>query len=288
MVANVASHDGGVPEASDEEMRVFLASHRHIAPHSFDPDRWRESVGEEHWRKVVYVLSRGGRFQTYDATYRGERMANAYSRQVNLYHEKTNASFNSMTGERLIGYARHIPISDSLGRPLEDEARGYGLHLSTFRASTQTKSRTNTSTWLLAIKPDNEVLINRITAEELALKDGEIVKLSSLTNPSGEWDLGEIGRKPVAGRLKVIEGVRPGLVTFCLGFGQWGNGVLDMEIDGQIVRGDERRGRGIHANAVMGVDPHLGNTCLTDPVGASAVFYDTKVRLEKISEAPYV
>jgi tetrathionate reductase subunit A len=285
MVANVASHDGGVPEATDEEMRIFLQSHRHIASHSFDPDRWRAAVGDAHWRKAVYVLGRGGRFQTAGATYRGERMANAYNLQVNLYHEKTNASRNSMTGERLSGYARHIPIRDSLGRPLEDAERGYTLNLSTFRASVQTKSRTNTSTWLLAIKPENEILINRITADELGLRDGDRVKLSSLTNPSGEWDLGEMGRVPVAGRLKVIEGVRPGLVTFCLGFGQWGNGARDMVIDGQVIRGDERRGRGIHANAVMGVDPHLGNTCLTDPVGASAVFYDTSVRLEKVSDA---
>jgi hypothetical protein len=53
-------------------------------------------------------------------------------------------------------------------------------------------------------------------------------------------------------------------------------------VDGRTIKGDERRGRGIHANAAMRVDPHLKNTCLSDPVGASAVFYDTRIRLEKV------
>jgi hypothetical protein len=37
----------------------------------------------------------------------------------------------------------------------------------------------------------------------------------------------------------------------------------------------------VHANAAMRVDPYLKNTCLVDPVGGSAVFYDTWVRLER-------
>jgi len=35
--------------------------------------------------------------------------------------------------------------------------------------------------------------------------------------------------------------------------------------------------------AAMRVDPYLGNTCLVDPVGGSAVFYDTQVKLEKVT-----
>ena len=46
-----------------------------------------------------------------------------------------------------------------------------------------------------------------------------------------------------------------------------------------MVRGDKRRIRGIHANAAMRVDPYLGNTTLIDPVGGSAVFYDTMIKL---------
>jgi tetrathionate reductase subunit A len=43
----------------------------------------------------------------------------------------------------------------------------------------------------------------------------------------------------------------------------------------------DRRARGIHANAALRVDPQIKNTCLSDLAGGSAVFYDTKVKLLK-------
>ena len=60
-----------------------------------------------------------------------------------------------------------------------------------------------------------------------------------------------------------------------------GFGGVDFTIDGTTIPGDARRVRGFHANAAMRVDPYLGNTTLVDPVGGSAVFYDTMVKIEK-------
>lgn len=59
------------------------------------------------------------------------------------------------------------------------------------------------------------------------------------------------------GKLKVTHTILPGVVTFILGFGNWANGSRDIEIDGNVIKGDERRGRGIHANAAMLLDPYL-------------------------------
>ena len=42
-------------------------------------------------------------------------------------------------------------------------------------------------------------------------------------------------------------------------------------VDGQEYEGDDRRVRGIHANAAIRTDPYLGNTSLVDQVGGSAV-----------------
>jgi hypothetical protein len=53
-------------------------------------------------------------------------------------------------------------------------------------------------------------------------------------------------------------------------------------IDGVKIDGDERRGKGICPNQLMRADEVLGNVCLTDPIGASASFFDTKVKLEKV------
>jgi tetrathionate reductase subunit A len=81
----------------------------------------------------------------------------------------------------------------------------------------------------------------------------------------------------------VTEAIRPGVVSFALGFGHWATGAADMMIDGETIKGDPRRAAGVHANAVMWTDPSLqNNTCLIDPVGGSVSFYDTKINLIKV------
>ena len=74
--------------------------------------------------------------------------------------------------------------------------------------------------------------------------------------------------------------IRPGVISFALGFGHWATGAADIIIDGHTIRGETRRAAGIHANAAMWTDPTIKNTCMFDPVGGSVSFYDTHVRVE--------
>jgi anaerobic selenocysteine-containing dehydrogenase len=112
------------------------------------------------------------------------------------------------------------------------------------------------------------------------LRDGQPVKVVSATNPTGEWDLTHGNKKPMTGKLKLTETLRPGVVTFELGFGHWATGAVETVIDGQLIKDDARRATGVNANAAMWTDPALhGNTCLVDPVGGSVSFYDTRVKL---------
>ena len=85
----------------------------------------------------------------------------------------------------------------------------------------------------------------------------------------------------MVGKVKVTEGIRPGVVAFSLGHGNWATGTASMTIDGKRIAGDKRRGKGIHCNPVMRIDPVLKNTCLLDPVGGSVSFYDTMVKIKK-------
>jgi hypothetical protein len=75
--------------------------------------------------------------------------------------------------------------------------------------------------------------------------------------------------------------MRPGVIAFALGFGHWAYGSRDLTIDGKTIPGDSSRTQGFHANAAMRVDPVVKNTTLFDPVGGSAVFYDTMVKVTK-------
>jgi anaerobic selenocysteine-containing dehydrogenase len=130
--------------------------------------------------------------------------------------------------------------------------------------------------------PENFVLMNVEDASRMGLKEGDRVKLVSATNPDGVWDLRNGRRVPMIGTVKPILGIRPGVVSFALGFGHWAVGASDVIIDGVRVPGDPRRARGVHGNAAMRVDEFLKNTCLVDPVGGSTSFYDTRVNVVKV------
>jgi tetrathionate reductase subunit A len=287
MVANVAFGEradgsGGVAEADDQELELLSASRRHLSSAEFDVEKWKAAVRPDLWRRVVYVLNRGGRFEEYEAAYEGERLRNRYGALINLYQEKTATTKDSMTGK----YFRGIPHysqgpTDSLGRLIDDDD-GFDMRLITHREASHTKSRTISNYWLLGLDPDGVFIINKQDGKRLGLKSGDKVRVISATNREGIYDLKNGQAKPMVGTIELIEGIRPGVVSFSLGFGHWAYGSRDVVIDGMKVRGDARRGKGIHANAAMRTDPVLTNTCLSDIVGASAVFYDTMVRLVKV------
>lgn len=286
-VANIAFGEkadgsGTVPDASDDEVKLFINSRKHLPKTVFDPERWKKIVGEKLWKKVVFVLNRGGRFDDFENAYEGDKIKNRYGTSINLYQEKTAKTKSAITGKNYSGIASYLPAPmDSTGKLINDEAQGYNLNLITFREIFHTKSRTVSNYWLLALLPENSILINKVDADKLGLKDGDKAKIISASNPEGVWDLRNGKKIPIAGKIKAIQGIRPGVVGFSLGHGHWAYGSVDINIDGKIVKGDSRRSAGFHGNAAMRVDPYVKNTCLTDQVGASAVFYDTRVKLVK-------
>lgn len=283
MVANVATDGTVVPEADDAELGLFLESRKHLPKTVFDPQRWEKITGAN-WRKVVYILNRGGRFQDYKDIYKGDYVSNQYKKSINIYQEKTALTKNAFTGRQNPGCAQYLPISITTGKSpkemgLED---GYDLHLLTQRDILYTKSRTIVDYWLLAISPENKVIINPVDAKRIGVKTGDKVKVVSATNKEGVWNLKNGVKKQIVGKIKVTETIMPGVITFTLGHGHWATGASDVKIDDKLIKGDPRRATGIHANAAMWIDPYLKNTCMLDPVGGSVSFYDTKVKLVKV------
>lgn len=268
-----------VPDANEAEMKIFREARRHLPPTMFDETRWKTIAGEKNWPKVVYVLNRGGRFEDWAKGYKGDRAGHPYGALLNLYQEKTASTTHSGTGKKNAGYATYVPIRDYLGQEPDALRKGYELALITHRVITQCKSRTIVDPWLTPLMPENSVLVNPEDAKRLGLKNGDVVKVVSASNPSGEWDLGAGNKKPMIGKVTLTQTMRPGVTSFALGFGHWATGAADTTIDGHVIKGEARRAVGIHANAAMWVDPGLKNTCMLDPVGGSVSFYDTYVNL---------
>jgi anaerobic selenocysteine-containing dehydrogenase len=211
-------------------------------------------------------------------------VVNKYGKCINLYQEKTAGTTNSFTGRSNPGYATYIPVATALGTSPKEAGleKGYPLHLITQRDVVMTKSRTIPDYWLLALLPENGIIMNPLDAKQLGIKNDDLVKVVSATNRQGVWDLKNGTVKPMIGKAQVTETIMPGVITFTLGHGHWATGAVDVTIDGIVVKGDPRRAPGVHANAAMWIDPYLKNTCMFDPVGGSASFYDTKVKLVKV------
>lgn len=281
MVANIAYGDSNTdacPDASDEELQTFLKARKHLPVSVFDVERWSRPIGAEWWKKAVYVLNRGGRWWSYAEAWSGEQVKAKYGKLVNLYHEKPATTRNSMTGTYLSGIATYIPMVDSVGNALDH--RDAPLTLITHRSMLACKSRTIADYWLTDIQPENFIEMSRYDAERLGLKDGDQVAVLSAASPNARWELGNGRTKPLVGRLKVYNRIRNGVVSFELGWGHWAYGSSNQVIDGATIPGDPRRGAGLHANSAMVVDPHTRSP-LSDVVGGSAVFYDTKVYVVK-------
>ena len=129
---------------------------------------------------------------------------------------------------------------------------------------------------------ENWVMINSLDAKKKGLRDGDMVKITSVSNPEGIIDLGNGEIIDLTVKVKVAEGVRPGVASVSHHFGHWAYGGSDIVVDGTSIKGDKRRTKGITPNPLMLVDPILKNTGITDPIGASASFFESFVKLVKV------
>ncbi len=284
LAANIAAGDHpdeAVPDASDSEMQLFQKAREHLPAAVYSWERWRQALRPEEWAKVVYVLNRGGRFDPFDHAYDGERLAHALKGLVHLYMEGPGKGRHSLTGKPLGGTATYLPPTTAMGQPLEAMEGEYKLI--TYKEVFHTQSRTIGNYWVLPLRLENTIWMSAADAAAAGLQDGDEVRLTSRTNPKGEIDLGGGTIIPITGRIEVRQGVRPGVVAVSHHFGHWGYGSATVTIDGQEVPADPRRGRGLTVNPLMLSDPDVPNVCLTDPVGGSASFMDSWVRVERVA-----
>jgi anaerobic selenocysteine-containing dehydrogenase len=292
MTANVAwgdKKDGSdaVPEADDAELATFRAARQHLPSSIYDYDRWRRAAGNEHWRRVVYILNRGGRFEDFEKGYDGDHLGHKFGKLLTVYNELTAQMIHPGTGKRLPGIGEWRWVEDFLGRSLLDMDReaGYEFILITYKLVGGANYRGMAPHyWLLENTPENYVVMHRDDAARVGLQDGDLVKLVSASNPEGMWDLKNGRRYPCGGKLKTTTGIRPGVVAVSWHFGHWAYGSTDVVVDGEVVKGDPRRGTGINPNAIFRLDPVLKDVPPSDPVGGQQSL-PTRVNVVKMSPA---
>ena len=291
MVANIAAGDkpgDNVPDASEEEIQIFMKARKHLSPAVFDVNKWQKAVidekGRNWWKKVIYVLNRGGRFEDFTKYQKsGEKLPHPFKGLFNIYVESVASTRHSYTGKRFSGIALVEPTKDYSDKPVHFS--DFPLKLITYKYIQGGQSRTAPDYWLHATLKENYVLMNAQTAKELGLKEYDVVRLISPTNLEGIWDLKNGEKIPVQGKVKLVQGLRPGVVAVSWHYGHWAYGAQDSEIDGTFVPGDPARKTGLCPNSVMLVDPTLKNVTLQDVIGGSASYYDTRVKVVKVGKA---
>ncbi len=286
LAANLAfgdKEDGSqqLPPADAEEMRIFREARRHLPPAVFDEEKWKRAVPADLWPSVVYLLNRGGRFETYDKAYKGDKVGHPWKGTWHLFAEKVAKGKHSLNGARFEGLPRVEPVRDAAGNVVEFPA-DYDLHLITYKEIIGGQSRTPGAYWLQAgVLPENFVLMNRQDGRRRGIHDGDMVEILSPTFEEGV-DLGDGRTYRILGKVRLTEGIRPGVIAISWHYGHWAYGANDVVIDGQVVPGDHRRGTGTCPNPAMLLDPVLKNVCLTDPIGGSSSFYETRVRVRRV------
>jgi anaerobic selenocysteine-containing dehydrogenase len=278
-----------VPEASDEEIEIFKRAHAHLPRSVYDYARWKSAAGEEHWRRVVTIFNRGGRFDDFEHGYDGDKMGpgTRMARMLTVYIETTARMRHPGTGRRLPGFAEWRPVEDFLGRDVfaMDERAGYPYTFITYKVVGGANYRgVAPYYWIQETLPENFVVMHVDDARREGFEDGDLVKLTSASNPEGVWNLRNGRRYPVGGKLKTTEGIRPGVVAVSYHYGHWAYGSTEVTIDDVVVPGDPRRGTGINPNAIVRLDPHLKDVTPSDPIGGQQSL-PTKVKVLRMSAA---
>jgi anaerobic selenocysteine-containing dehydrogenase len=287
MIANLAAGDkpgSEAPEADDAEMEILRKSRLHLPKAVFDERKWQDAVGAN-WRRVAYLLNRGGRFEAASGAYEGAFAKHPWANQLNIYIEPVGSGIHSVQGKRFSGVPAYQALESFDGKPVSSRDE-FDLELITYKDIQGTQSRTvGNYVGQMAIMPENFVYLNAVDAKRKGLTDGDTVRVESVSfNGSFELGPGQVPSK-VEGKIRIIQGLRPGVVSVSFSYGHWAYGSRDVEIDGQRIPGEPARGKGLATNAAMAVDEYLKDVCLTDPIAGDSAFTGTRVKLVKIASA---
>jgi tetrathionate reductase subunit A len=253
-----------VPPASAEEIAIG-----DLAPFQKE---FAASLKPEEWPEVLGVMVRGGRFQPASGGRADGKLAHRFTKTLHFYAEETATTRNSMTGAFFHGTTRWVPPVTALGKQLDtlDDPKQWPFTIITLKGALQSHSRLASNYVLREIMPENGVRMAAADAAKLDVRNGDWV---DVITPEGRR----------RGRAVVVEGVRPGVIAFNVGYGHWGYGASNYGVGGKRIAGDKVRRAGIHLNPVMRRDPDVWQMSLMDLVGGSVVFFNTRARIEKVT-----
>ena len=182
------------------------------------------------WRKLLVnqsietghapteILDRGGFFEEPGQEYLGNgKLAHQLKGIVHHYQEPLATTLDSMTGRPFDPLPRQEPIKDALDRLVMDAE--FPFQTVTYKAIVHAQARTMVSPTLAAIMPTNWIEMNASDGRNLGLEDGDSVRVVS---PNGVLEENV--------RVKLTQGMRPGVVAAAHSYGHWQMGSKRFKI----------------------------------------------------------
>ncbi len=246
-------------------------------------------TGVEGWAKAPNQLSPEDLLATYQSmvpVWNGLSTANpswvthqlGTSDALQIYNPDQASAINALTGNHFAGTGTYVPPQNMLGQALTDldPSSEFPFVLSTRKETVQSKAWTIADPWLLEMLPESFIDMNPVDAARMGLHAGDEVRVSSRTYAKG-----------MTGHLRLLPGVRPGVISFPHSYGHWYYGSGAWTINGQRYQGDSSRNAPVRLNAVMRLDPTLAASdgwtiAMEDPIGGGCAYFETPVRIEKV------
>lgn len=264
--ANVAFDGEPVPEADDAEMALTGVDRF--------ADVLRSTLKPEEWRRVAYVYARGGRFEDAAKAYKGDRLAHAYKKGMQIWNETVATSRNAITGERFVGCPTWQGPRFSDGTPVDDR---YAVDDWPFRVvSTKSQLRSSHTTGLAhldTLRGRNAIALNVEDAAILGITTGDRIRV---TSPGGV----------IEGLALVRKGIARGALGIEHGWGHKELGARPHKVANRVFADFPERGTGVNANDLGYSDPTIaGALVMADPVVGSIARQAIPAKVEKLADA---
>lgn len=263
-MANMAYSGGkAVGPATDDDMALTGVD-------KFAP-LLQQKLKADEWRQVAMLMTRGGRFDSVAAAWKGKHIRKAHVKPLQIWSEKVSAMHHSMTGERFSGCPTWYPtrLADGSDMRANYDRKEWPFLLTSYKSNLMSSMSIGIDR-LRQVHPHNPISVNKEDAKRLAIKNGDNVRV---TTPGGS----------VVGVALVREGVISGAAAIEHGYGHTELGVRAHNIDGVATQQNRALGAGVNLNHLGFADPTRGavTNVWIDWVSGGAVRQGMPARLEK-------
>lgn len=278
-----------VPEASDED--ILLSGVSRIQP------LLEKTLKPEEWRKVAFMLARGGRYQNYQemfglklpppgaaapvaatpavapaaAPYPADWATHRFTKPMMLYNETLGTTKSSLTGKRFSGSPtwQEPAFADGTRVRAKYPEAEWPLQLISSKSPLQ-NSYSIGARRLRGIHPDNPVTLHPDDAAHLGLRSGDLVYLET---PGGR----------AKATVMLRHGVQRGVVAVEHGFGHREHGARAHRIGDTLRPHEPGIAAGTNLNDIGLHDPtRNGRNVFVDSVSGTTVRQGLPARLVRV------